>query len=79
MVHNNEVRTMEHIEDYIKKELKGLDLTAEDEALDVISDVYIVSNVRYSGLGDFLSSFCTIFPAFSKKSFSHFLMVAWSA
>ena len=43
MVHNNEVRTMEHIEDYIKKELKGLDLTSEDEALDVISDVYIVS------------------------------------
>ena len=42
MVHNNEVRTMEHIEDYIKKELKGLDLTSEDEALDVISDVYMV-------------------------------------
>ena len=37
---------MEHIEDYIKKELKGLDLTSEDEALDVISDVYIVSLIR---------------------------------
>jgi hypothetical protein len=43
MVHNNEVRTMEYIEDYVKKELKGLDLTADDSALDVISDVYIVS------------------------------------
>jgi len=41
MVHNNEVRTMEYIEDYVKKELKGLDLTADDSALDVISDVYI--------------------------------------